>query len=1255
MADLGAQQGRGYRPGASRGPASSSFQRDAAFSEIFGGTPPPGRSQTMTSHSPQFNQERAHTMTSHQPDPYAQSRGPPPPMRQSRGGYPPNPQAGYQNSQWQQPNGSGPPPQQRAPPPPHHQQRPMPPQNPQQYPPGMQQRPYPGRPQYPHPQRLDSRPGPMPPQFQQQNPHGRPLPPPALNSDQYRSRSMARLGGPPSYQSPQSQFPPTPVNAFRQPSYHSMGSRTAQGRIVPERHDNERAMSMSSYSADRDHAQTISSGRVVPNRRRESGLERERAGGMDRHYSESPVSIQPTIDEPLAPSHSAHHVLLPQQDLQLRVRHPSESSVNSRTLSMASTIAPERNNSLQKPVAAKSSNSPMAGAPPPNNVHRRTPLAYPALLSRVAAVFRERIAVGERIKNDLAYTNAFTGAEAVDLISYIIKTTDRNLALLLGRALDAQKLFHDVTYDHRLRDAPGELYQFRETLGEESPVNDVNGVFTLLTECYSPTCTRDQLCYSIACPRRLEQQARLNLKPQPGLRPSASKGSLHDQEDNDDQKLWINMVPKEVADSLEDREKKRQEIIFEMMYTERDFVKDLEYLRDFWMRPLRSPNNPSLSPIPEHRREKFIRTVFGNCLEVLSVNSKLSEALNARQKETPVVKTIGDIFLQFVPRFDPFIRYGANQLHGKYEFEKERSSNPAFAKFVEETERLKESRKLELNGYLTKPTTRLARYPLLLEGVAKYTADDSPDKEDIPKAIVLIRDFLSRVNTESGKAENHFNLVQLNSALKFTPGDYVDLKLTEENRVMLIKMAFKKGPTDSAEVTAYLFDHSVLLVRIKPVNKREEYRVYRKPIPLELLVITQMEEVLPKLGIHKRPTAGGLIPGTRTASATPASSKDGLPVTFRHLGKGGYEITLHATSQTQRKRFIELVEEQQRKLRERNSNFYSKTILCEGFFSAVNRINCLVPIDGGRKLVYGTDNGIYVSERWPKDKSATPKRVLEANAVTQIDTLEEYQLLLVLANKTLSSYPLEALDTSDNQSAMVRRPKKIQGHANFFKSGIGLGRHLVCSVKTSTLSTTIKVFEPMENLAKGKKKPLSKMFQTGQDALKPFKEFYIPAESSSVHFLRSTLCVGCSRGFEVVSLETTERQSLLDQADTSLDFVARKENVKPIHIERLNGEFLLNYSDFSFFVNRNGWRARPDWRIAWEGNPTAFALSYPYILAFEPSFIEIRHLETSELVHVMTGRNIRMLHSSTREIIYAYEDESGEDVVTSLDFWNKPA
>ena len=273
--------------------------------------------------------------------------------------------------------------------------------------------------------------------------------------------------------------------------------------------------------------------------------------------------------------------------------------------------------------------------------------------------------------------------------------------------------------------------------------------------------------------------------------------------------------------------------------------------------------------------------------------------------------------------------------------------------------------------------------------------------------------------------------------------------------------------------------------------------------------------------------------------------------------------------------------------------------------------------------------------------------MLDISNVTQLDVLEEYQLLLVLHNRSLVSYPLDVLDPND-QTPALRRPKKIQNHANFFKAGVCLGRHLVCSAKTSGLSTTIKVFEPMDTVSNRRKGGITQLFQSSQDALKPFKvslspryhssikshvtqEFYIPTESSSIHFLKSKLCVACARGFEVVSLETLETQSLLDQADTSLDFVAREKETKPIHIERWNGEFLLNYSEFSFFVNRNGWRARADWKITWEGNPQSFALSYPYLLAFEPSFIEIRHVETSACVHIITARNIRMLHSSTRE------------------------
>ena len=253
---------------------------------------------------------------------------------------------------------------------------------------------------------------------------------------------------------------------------------------------------------------------------------------------------------------------------------------------------------------------------------KRSPPTNPALLSSVSSAFITRIApvLSAHTKDGLTYHNSFSGAEAVDKIAYIIRTTDRNLALLLGRALDAQKLFHDVTYDHRLRDSRGEIYQLSARGGGLSPFasgelaaqaqkqgqqqadgavdvvdrqdgesverpqlitpgssssetpqitgdssgsvqsakaapasppsnrashpnphissssqDDViplpTGVFTLLTDCYSPTCSRDALCYSIACPRRLEQQARLNMKPQPGLeglKKQESKESLGD-------------------------------------------------------------------------------------------------------------------------------------------------------------------------------------------------------------------------------------------------------------------------------------------------------------------------------------------------------------------------------------------------------------------------------------------------------------------------------------------------------------------------------------------------------------------------------------------------------------------------------------------------------------------------------------------------------------------------------------------------------
>ncbi|KAM0753215.1 RhoGEF Rgf2 [Meredithblackwellia eburnea MCA 4105] len=947
---------------------------------------------------------------------------------------------------------------------------------------------------------------------------------------------------------------------------------------------------------------------------------------------------------------------------------------------------------------------PVPGQPPgfggsagsaPNARPRTSPVVYPALLSRVAEAFKTRITLAERFKDGLFYSDTFDGRDAVDKICYIIKTTDRNLALLLGRALDAQKFFHDVTYDHRLRDSPFELYQFRERLtaapagfleevpgrdggDENSPLVDEfgrsippesthgasrtsgpgmasarplgpgaaggapparrmsttdtvtsssdeasafpSGVFTLLTDCYSPTCTRDRLCYSIACPRRLEQQARLNLKPKPGLQRSVSQESLGDDLKEPGQ-LWIHSVPQEVVDATPDKEKGRQESINEVFYTERDFVRDLEYLRDFWIKPLRSSNI-----IPEERRDDFVTQLFWNVLEIYSVNIRLAEMLTKRQKQAHVVDKIGDIFLDMVPHFTPFVKYGAHQLYGKYEFEKEKAANPAFAKFVDETERKPESRKLELNGYLTKPTTRLARYPLLLEACLKHTADDNPDKLMLPKAVKLVREFLAKVNVETGKSENRFNLAQLDQQLVFKNGEAVDLRLRDEEREMIYKGPLKKrGGTqsESAELTVYLFDHAVLMVKQK--SKNEQSKVYRKPIPLELLVVAPLDEATASRGGTVRPKSLMSRASTNPPPGVDKNSKQGFAMTFIHLGRRGYQITLWSTSWAGRKKWLDKIEGRQAELRDRSLVFETRA-LSAGYFVGTNRVTCAAPFDNGNRMVYGTDNGVYLSDL--RDKSKVPVKVISVPNVTQLDVLEEQGILVVLADKAVQTFFVDHLDPGDAIGA-AKRAKKISSHATFFKAGQCLGRTLVCVVKSGSVSSTIKTLEPISHDRNKKQAPLRKFLQGSNEALRVFKEFYIPTESSSVHFLKSKLCVGCTKGFEIVDLETLDTQGLLDPADSSLDFVQKRENARPIAIYRVDGEFLLCYDEFAFYVNKNGWRAKSNWIIQWEGFPTSFALHYPYVLAFEPTFVEVRHVESGALMQIIPGNSLRCLFAET--------------------------
>lgn len=910
---------------------------------------------------------------------------------------------------------------------------------------------------------------------------------------------------------------------------------------------------------------------------------------------------------------------------------------------------------------------------PVHSMSRRDPHVNPALLSQVAQAFEAHILPTDRSKNELTYTHAFDGREAVHALMDICKIQDRGLALLLGRALDAQKFFHEVTYDHRLRDSSNELYQFRNrgfgplVYGTDSSEgisrkgstgslsinpwrglhqpndNDLNskrmihsdvtqgvstsyptGVFTPLTKCYSPTCSPGTQCYSRSCPRYSPQDS---LALMQSLRHSDSNEGLV----NINSHLWAETVSKEVYESVPERERKRQEVIFEIIATERQYVQDLDYLRTIWIQPLSTQHI-----IPPPRREEFVSKVFCNLLDILAINMRLAEMLTRRQKHHSIVEYIGDIFAEMVQEFEPYVKYGANQASARIRVVSERSSNAVFDMFVADTERKVISRKLELNGYLTKPTTRLARYPLLFEQLLKYTTDENVDKTVLPRVISHIQRLLNRVNDATGRSENRIQIGFLSKQLVFKPQDMVDLRLDDNERELVFKSSLKKRGTqsDSSEIQVYLFDHALLMVKIKMVHKTEVYRVYRRPIPLELLQVTIYEDGNIQKGQKPRAIHSSSSMGHRTSiGPSPGhpipkqDAKSGYAITFTYLGKQGYSLTLWASTISGRDKWFEHTEARQEIVRQQSRVFDlvpASSLLVD---QTNNRIVCAVPFNFGCQVFFAKEDGVYLSDMC--DRSRAPSLLLPLIGITQIDLLEDYQILLVLAEQVLYTFTLDTLDTMDPVGSL-RRGRRIASHTSFFKAGICMGRTLVCVVKSGSLSSTIKTLEPIEYNPRGKKQQTLRRFRPGgQETLRVFKEFYIPTESSSVHFFKSKLCVGTPKGFEIVDLETLDTQGLLDPADISLDFVQRRENLKPIAIFRVDGEFLLCYNDFAFYVNKNGWRARSDWIINWEGNPNAFAMHYPYVLAFEPTFIEVRHVETGALHQVITGYNLRCLFADT--------------------------
>ncbi|KIK52149.1 hypothetical protein GYMLUDRAFT_979444 [Collybiopsis luxurians FD-317 M1] len=427
------------------------------------------------------------------------------------------------------------------------------------------------------------------------------------------------------------------------------------------------------------------------------------------------------------------------------------------------------------------------------------------------------------------------------------------------------------------------------------------------------------------------------------------------------------------------------------------------------------------------------------------------------------------------------------------------------------------------------------------------------------------------------------------------------LGLREEGRKLLYQGCLSNKRDGKLQV--FLLDHVLLFAKVVKTKPKEQvkYKVYRPPIPLELLQITTSEEAGHTVDAEEAQHAAGEV---RKAlgffTRTSKTSVNPFWIKFVRLGHQQFDLTLWMSSFEQ-KEWLRNIHEQQRLICAQSAIF---EITAVGQIPSKLKVNCATQFDDGKKMAYGTEDGVYLINSL--DAKEEPLKVLALPNVTRIDILEHYQILVVQSERQVLYFPLADLDPARRLAG--RKSGECCGwDVTFYTVGYCLGRTLIILVKSGKLSTTVKALQACVE------KPFNeiKSFRLFKPLIL-FRECLIPGEVTSIGFLKTKLWMGNSRGFDILNLETLETQQALDPKDITLEFLSKKGR-KPMAMYRVQNDFLLCYNDLAVYVDKMGRRSRRDFMIHWE--------------VFDPSFVEVWDIDAGRLVQVIQISKVRLLFS----------------------------
>ncbi|XP_048409689.1 neuroepithelial cell-transforming gene 1 protein isoform X2 [Stegostoma tigrinum] len=331
-------------------------------------------------------------------------------------------------------------------------------------------------------------------------------------------------------------------------------------------------------------------------------------------------------------------------------------------------------------------------------------------------------------------------------------------------------------------------------------------------------------------------------------------------------KLWSETLDMSTKKNFSSKEIKRQEAIFELVRGEQDLIEDLKLARKAYHDPMLK-----LSIMTEEE----LTQIFGALDSYIPLHEDLLTELAKTTKQDGTVEQIGQILVSWLPRLDEYKEYCSNQLAAKALLD-QKKQDKRVQDFLQRCLESPFSRKLDLWSFLDIPRSRLVKYPLLLKEILRHTPTGHLDQKSLEDAIAIIQGVLSDINVRKGESDCQYYIDKL---------DYLDER-QKDARIESSKALLCHGELRNNRGTKlYVFLFQEILVLTRPVsrNDRQCYQVYRQPIPVQDLLLEDLQDGDTKMG-------GSF----RGAFGNSDKAKNIFKVRFRHSVQGQSSHTLQA-------------------------------------------------------------------------------------------------------------------------------------------------------------------------------------------------------------------------------------------------------------------------------------------------------------------------------------------------------------------------